>query len=150
VKSLIIIGRGGDGIKTVGEMVSECLVEQKYYILGCPKFGPERRGAVVYYFIKFSKNPILDRTLNMEADYAVLMEKDFDHMIKNERCIKIIPDEKFITSDRHKLIYYLIGRFIRVTGVIDFESMKKRIYDKFLNMELIKSLEEGHGEKKER
>ena len=58
-------GRGGQGVKTAGDLVVYALAAVGYRVTGQPLYGGERMGAPVAYFIRFKRSaaPIDDRSL---------------------------------------------------------------------------------------
>jgi len=58
-------GRGGQGVKTAGDLIVHALSAAGYRVNGQPLYGGERMGAPVMYFIRFKRSatPIDDRSL---------------------------------------------------------------------------------------
>jgi len=58
-------GRGGQGVKTAGDLIVYALSAVGYRVNGQPLYGGERMGAPVMYFIRFKRAaaPIDDRSL---------------------------------------------------------------------------------------
>lgn len=58
-------GRGGQGVKTAGDLIVYALTAVGYRVNGQPLYGGERMGAPVMYFIRFKRSPtpIDDRSL---------------------------------------------------------------------------------------
>ncbi len=58
-------GRGGQGVKTAGDLIVYALSAVGYRVNGQPLYGGERMGAPVMYFIRFKRasTPINDRSL---------------------------------------------------------------------------------------
>ena len=51
-------GRGGQGAKTAALLLAEAASEAGLYVQGFPEYGPERMGAPVLAFNRFSSDPI--------------------------------------------------------------------------------------------
>jgi pyruvate ferredoxin oxidoreductase gamma subunit len=62
---LALHGRGGQGVKTAGDLLVYALSAAGYRVNGQPLYGGERMGAPVMYFIRFKRaaTPIDDRSL---------------------------------------------------------------------------------------
>ncbi len=60
-----IHGRGGQGVKTAGDLVAHALFAAGYRVNGQPLYGGERMGAPVMYFLRVNRSgaPIHDRSL---------------------------------------------------------------------------------------
>ena len=58
-------GRGGQGVKTAGDLIVYARSAAGYRVNGQPLYGGERMGAPVMYFIRFKRapTPIADRSL---------------------------------------------------------------------------------------
>lgn len=73
---LALHGRGGQGVKTAGDVLVSTLSQVGYRVNGQPLYGGERMGAPVAYFIRFtrSRTPINDRSLVRRPDVMVLFD----------------------------------------------------------------------------
>lgn len=62
---LALHGRGGQGVKTAGDLLVYALSAAGYRVNGQPLYGGERMGAPVMYYIRFKRaaTPIDDRSL---------------------------------------------------------------------------------------
>lgn len=61
MKDLIEIrwhGRGGQGVKTAALLFADAMMSKGMHIQAFPEYGPERMGAPVQSFNRFSSNPI--------------------------------------------------------------------------------------------
>src|SRR3989337_1131464 len=69
-------GRGGQGVKTAGDLVVYALSAVGYRVNGQPLYGGERMGAPVMYFIRFKRSatPIDDRSLVRQPDVMLVVE----------------------------------------------------------------------------
>ncbi len=67
-------GRGGQGVKTAGRMISTASFLQGYYTEDSPMYGPERRGAPVTSFVRVSSDPVEGRGYISFPDAVVLFE----------------------------------------------------------------------------
>jgi 2-oxoacid:acceptor oxidoreductase gamma subunit (pyruvate/2-ketoisovalerate family) len=62
---IAIHGRGGQGVKTSGDLLVHSLFAEGYRVNGQPLYGGERMGAPVMYFLRLNRSgrPIDDRSL---------------------------------------------------------------------------------------
>ncbi|OGL10096.1 MAG: hypothetical protein A3I17_01150 [Candidatus Rokubacteria bacterium RIFCSPLOWO2_02_FULL_72_37] len=69
-------GRGGQGVKTAGDLVVYALSAVGYRVNGQPLYGGERMGAPVAYFIRFKRSaaPIDDRSLVRRPDVMLVFD----------------------------------------------------------------------------
>jgi pyruvate ferredoxin oxidoreductase gamma subunit len=59
VKEVRLVGRGGQGIVTAGELVGEAVILGGRHAQALPTFGPERRGAMAASTLRVCDAPIL-------------------------------------------------------------------------------------------
>ena len=55
---ITIFGRGGEGAKTLAQIIGEGGLLEGYHIQAFPEYGPERRGAPVKSYVRLSKEVI--------------------------------------------------------------------------------------------
>jgi pyruvate ferredoxin oxidoreductase gamma subunit len=69
-------GRGGQGVKTAGDLLVYTLSHVGYRVNGQPLYGGERMGAPVGYFIRFTRSgtPISDRSLVRRPDVMAVFD----------------------------------------------------------------------------
>lgn len=69
-------GRGGQGVKTAGDLLVYTLSHVGYRVNGQPLYGGERMGAPVGYFIRFTRSgrPISDRSLVRRPDVMAIFD----------------------------------------------------------------------------
>ncbi len=73
---LALHGRGGQGVKTAGDLLVYALSEVGYRVNGQPLYGGERMGAPVGYFIRCTRaaTPISDRSLVRRPDVMAVFD----------------------------------------------------------------------------
>jgi phenylglyoxylate dehydrogenase gamma subunit len=73
---MAIHGRGGQGVKTAGDLLVHALFETGFRVNGQPLYGGERMGAPIVYFIRFSRSAarIDDRSLVRRPDIMVVFD----------------------------------------------------------------------------
>lgn len=83
-------GRGGQGAKTVSKLLAQAMMDTGYYVQAFPEYGPERSGAPIKAYNRFSDRPIrlhcgvtepntvvvLDNTLLKEIDVLSGLKED--------------------------------------------------------------------------
>jgi pyruvate ferredoxin oxidoreductase gamma subunit len=69
-------GRGGQGVKTAGDVLVDALSQVGYRVNGQPLYGGERMGAPIAYFIRFARaaTPIHDRSVVRRPDVMALFD----------------------------------------------------------------------------
>lgn len=69
-------GRGGQGAFTAARLLGAAAsAEEGMYAMAFPSFGPERRGAPMRAFTKFSDGPIGDRSAIAKADFVAYLDE---------------------------------------------------------------------------
>lgn len=75
MKDIRFHGRGGQGAVTAIEMLTAAFVREGKYSAGFPMFGFERRGAPVTAFVRYSDQPIREKTKVYQPDCIVVIDR---------------------------------------------------------------------------
>jgi 2-oxoacid:acceptor oxidoreductase gamma subunit (pyruvate/2-ketoisovalerate family) len=69
-------GRGGQGVKTTGDLLVYSLFEEGYRVNGQPLYGGERMGAPVIYFLRFNRSgqQIDDRSVVRQPQIMLIFD----------------------------------------------------------------------------
>jgi pyruvate ferredoxin oxidoreductase gamma subunit len=67
-------GRGGQGVVTAGELLAEAALEEGKYFQAFPDYGPERMGAPIRAFTRFSNRPIDLHCQIVTPDVVVVLD----------------------------------------------------------------------------
>lgn len=155
--SIIIYGRGGQGAKTLAQVIAEAGLIDGFYIQAFPEYGPERRGAPVRSFVRLSDKPIRKHYPVTNPNLIIVMDdnliKKNKEMLKNntpiiintkkqEKHFKDIKNKKYVI-DASKIAtdllninspnIVLIGVFLKIYNNIKITSVKKIIEEEFLS-----------------
>lgn len=151
IYELIILGRGGQGAKSLGEMIAKTAGKEGKYVQAFPEFGPERSGAPIKAFVRISDGkirtcqPIIDPDCLLVLDENLLADKMvFSGLQDNEPVIvntilserelkakwkisqKIYPvDATGLSQDIFQSNFPnlgILGKFIFVSEKIDLEN----------------------------
>ncbi len=68
-------GRGGQGTKTAGSIISLAATLEGYHAQDSPMYGPERRGAPVASFVRISRDQVNERGYITSPDVVVLFDR---------------------------------------------------------------------------
>lgn len=74
-----LVGRGGQGIVTAGELLGAAAVREGQHAQAIPTFGPERRGALSSCTLRLSDEPILAKYSSTQPDVLVLLDPTIWH-----------------------------------------------------------------------
>lgn len=74
--TVCIHGYGGQGVKTIANVLAKASIEEGLYAQAFPEFGPERRGAPVKAYGRFSSNPIMTRSSIEKPDFVIILDKN--------------------------------------------------------------------------
>ncbi len=69
-------GYGGQGVKSMASILATSAIQNDMFAQAFPEFGPERRGAPVKAYARFSLNPILSRSSIKKPDLVVVMNEN--------------------------------------------------------------------------
>jgi 2-oxoacid:acceptor oxidoreductase gamma subunit (pyruvate/2-ketoisovalerate family) len=72
--SVRIHGFGGQGIKSLASILAEAAIASGLYAQAFPEFGPERRGAPVKAYGRFSLEPIMTRAQIEKPDVIIVLD----------------------------------------------------------------------------
>ncbi len=158
MKDLIEIrwhGRGGQGVKTAALLFADAMLSQGKHIQAFPEYGPERMGAPVQSFNRFSGERIvihcsvehpnvvvlLDPTLIGKVDITAGLEDDGKLIVnttlapKELRAKLGLKGKKLYTVDASRISRETIGKdipntpmigaMIKVTGLLNLEDLLK-------------------------
>jgi pyruvate ferredoxin oxidoreductase gamma subunit len=67
-------GRGGQGIKTAGQVLGSAFFAEGYEVQDAPRYGAERRGAPIFSYVRASKTAINERGIIAQPDLIVLAD----------------------------------------------------------------------------
>ena len=114
-------GRGGQGAFTAARLLGAAASsEEGMYAMAFPSFGPERRGAPMRAFTKFSDAPIGDRSAIAKADFVVYLDetlfsegwesglKPGGMVLVNSRCQ--FGDPRVLSLDANGISEAVLGR----------------------------------------
>ncbi len=154
-------GRGGQGVKTAAMLFAETAIEEGKFAQGFPEYGPERMGAPVKGFTRIDDKPIrihsgienpqvvvvLDPTLLDTIDVTEGMPDDGILIINTEQTPNQIREKykikkgKIYALNATKIALDTIGRpvpntvmlgaLVKLTGVLDLDTLLKNIVKKF-------------------
>ena len=71
---IIIHGRGGQGAKTTAEIIAQSALAEGKNVQAFPEFGPERSGAPVKTFVRFSNKEIKTREPIVDPDCVLVLD----------------------------------------------------------------------------
>ncbi len=114
-------GRGGQGAFTAARLLGAAAsLEEGAHALAFPSFGPERRGAPMRAFTKFSREPIGDRSAIEQADFVVyldetLLQPGWQQELKPGGRVLVnscqhFGDERIVAIDANGISMALLGR----------------------------------------
>ena len=155
-------GRGGQGVKTAAIMAAEVALEEGKYAQGFPEYGPERMGAPVAGYTRISSkvitihcgvaNPdivvVLDSSLIGQIDVIAGLGDDGVLILNTPESPAEVREKlglkggKIYTVDATQISIDEIGRpipntpmmgaLVKVTELLDMETLKKDIEKKFM------------------
>lgn len=153
-------GRGGQGAKTAALLFADAALEEGKFIQAFPEYGPERMGAPVQSFNRLSDEPItihsgvespgivvvLDTTLIEKVDVTAGLPEDGKLILNTSKSPEEIREQmalsgkKIYTVDASKIALKALGRdipntpmlgaLVKVSGLLNFESMLKNVKTK--------------------
>jgi 2-oxoacid:acceptor oxidoreductase gamma subunit (pyruvate/2-ketoisovalerate family) len=74
-----LVGRGGTGVVTAGELLGQAAVDEGRYAQSIPTFGPERRGALSQSTLRLSQEEILLKCTTAQPDVLLIIDPTIWH-----------------------------------------------------------------------
>jgi pyruvate ferredoxin oxidoreductase gamma subunit len=68
-------GRGGQGMKTAGQILGSALFLEGYEVQDAPRYGAERRGAPIFSYVRAARTPIYERGVIARPDLVVVADE---------------------------------------------------------------------------
>ncbi|MFH0891849.1 MAG: 2-oxoacid:acceptor oxidoreductase family protein [Candidatus Falkowbacteria bacterium] len=81
MKEILFIGRGGQGLVSAASILAQAYLLANRHVLAFPKFGVERRGAIIEAFFRFDNKKIGDRFTIQHPDFIVFSD---DMILKSD------------------------------------------------------------------
>ncbi len=105
------LGRGGQGAFTAARLLGLAAVRfAGRHALAFPSFGPERRGAPVFGFVRIDDAPIVDRGMIKKADAAIIM----DTSLATQLTLDFLQSSTLVIMDDHVAWQPPTWRVVRV------------------------------------
>jgi pyruvate ferredoxin oxidoreductase gamma subunit len=67
-------GRGGQGMKTAGQILGSALFLEGFEVQDAPRYGAERRGAPIFSYVRAARTPIHERGIIARPDLVVVAD----------------------------------------------------------------------------
>jgi pyruvate ferredoxin oxidoreductase gamma subunit len=160
VFEIVIYGRGGQGAKIAGQLIAETAIIKGKHAQAFPDYGPERSGALIRSFARISDKPIKTYQPITEPDLILVIDPTLLSLIdldsrNGEGVMMIVNSEE--TGEKIKKItgfkgeirtvdatgisikhmgrnlpnMPMLGAFVRLTKMIELESLMRKVRDTF-------------------
>jgi len=154
-----IHGRGGQGVVTAAELIAIAAFKGGKQAQAFPSFGVERTGAPVESYARLDDKPIILREQIYRPNVLIIQDASLLDSVdvtngadkktiviintaKDKPSLKInLPQANIHTIDATKIALEIIGKnivntvilgaFAKITGLVDLESLKQAIQEKF-------------------
>jgi len=152
-------GRGGQGAWTASELLARAAVKEGKYIQSFPEFGPERMGAPVCAYTRISDNPINVHCAIYEPDVVAVLDSTLLKAVRTTEGLDedgiLIVNTREGPAELRKRVGLLgrrvwtvsatdiavemlgiantamLGTVARATGIVDLESMREAVNERF-------------------
>jgi pyruvate ferredoxin oxidoreductase gamma subunit len=152
-------GRGGQGVVTANEILAGAALQEGKYMKAFPEFGPERMGAPIRAFARVSDEPIKVHSQVYYPDYVIVLDPTLignvnvlEGLKKEGSLIANFPDGKdslrralgtdmdvhavnatkiaLETIGKPLANTAMLGALVKISGVLDLESVKTELRSK--------------------
>ena len=79
LREVRLVGRGGQGVVTAGELLGRAVVDEGRHAQSLPTFGPERRGALSTATLRVSPDQILLKCTSARPDVVLVIDPTIWH-----------------------------------------------------------------------
>ena len=157
IKQIRVHGRGGQGVVTAAELIAMAAFYDGLESQAFPNFGVERSGAPIQSYVRIGKQKILSREQVYNPDFLIIQDSSLLNSsdllsgvnnktqiiinskennwpkLKNKKNIFFCPATEIALEIIGKNIVntVILGSFIKKTGIISLNSLKKAIKEKF-------------------
>ncbi|MBN3036926.1 MAG: 2-oxoacid:acceptor oxidoreductase family protein [Candidatus Diapherotrites archaeon] len=160
-----IHGRGGQGGKAASKILGAALYLEGYEVQDFARYGSERRGAPVEAFVRFDRNPILERGYINDPDCVMVLDESLIGIVdvaaglkKNGLLIINTPKKpsqfrgfkgfRVVTVDARSIALETVGLPVYNTAMLGaFAKATNLIHFKFVRKALERELGKKLGEK---
>ena len=152
-------GRGGQGVVTANEILAGAALQEGKFMKAFPEFGPERMGAPIRAFARISDEPIKVHSQVYNPDYVIVLDptlignvnvlegmKKEGALVANyaegketlRRALGTDLDVHAVNATKIALETIgkplantaMLGALVKVSGVLDLESVKQELRSK--------------------
>ena len=134
---ILIIGVGGEGVLTIGEILSEVFIKNNYNVSLYPFYGSQQRGGVVLCILKIDNmKKIINPTINSPDYYLVVNDKYlYEYEIYKNKNTKMIFAEDAEKNNKSKNMI-ILKKFIDDFKIINELDTVYEIKKKFKKIEV--------------
>ena len=68
-------GRGGQGIKTAGQVLGSAFFRESFEVQDAPRYGAERSGAPIFSYVRADRSPIAERGVISRPDLVLVADE---------------------------------------------------------------------------
>ena len=147
-------GRGGQGIKTAGQVLGSAFFREGFEVQDAPRYGAERRGAPIFSFVRAARFPIAERGVISRPDLVLVADESLIQVPAAGVLQGIAPHTVLLMAsgvpadtwrtrlaiegpllvmdpgaDRTRTAMPLIGAAARLTGAIRRDSLVQAVHD---------------------
>ena len=132
-KEILIIGSGGQGALTIGEIICRAINKKNYAVSFYPFYGSQMRGGSSSCVVKIDTENdfIINPTMNVATDIIVLDEKYIDNYKDNMNEETVIYKNEFL-NDKDANIK-MLKKYVENNDFIDDEDIVFCLREKFIN-----------------
>lgn len=132
-KEILIIGSGGQGALTIGEIILRAVSKKNYAVSFYPFYGSQMRGGSSSCVVKIDTENdfIINPTMNIATDIIVLDERYIDNYKDNMNEETVIYKNEFLNDKNANL--KMLKKYINDNNFIDDEDIIFCLREKFKN-----------------
>ena len=131
IREIFIIGVGGQGALTLGELLCLAANRKNYGLSFYPFYGSQMRGGEAGCVVKLDPagGEIANPTINRPDDFLILSDRFFDKYRRFEHASSVRYTAPALRDKNLNLL--LLKQYIRATGLFTDEEITSAIREKF-------------------
>lgn len=99
MQEIEIVGRGGMGVVTAGELLAYAAFKEGKHVQAFPMFGAERRGAPVHAYVRIDEKPIKLRCMVTRPNIIIAL----DARLVNEEVLERVKGGMLIVNAKEEI-----------------------------------------------
>lgn len=149
--NIIIAGFGGQGVMSMGKLLTEAAMIENKHASFLPSYGPEMRGGTANCHVVISDQPIISPIVTEPTDLIAMNQPSLEkfkgevvecgHIYINGQIVQKEKDELVIHPQTSRINMEVLGAFVDYSQCLRHETLIGLINQKYTGNALVENLE---------